>query len=101
MKIRTCYITALLASGAAALAIAAAPTALAASTTQSCSVTGAGSECQSPGNVQIDDTPSAMNFDPYGGYGLALGGFGDPGSFRGGFPGGFGGGGHGGGHGGR
>jgi hypothetical protein len=91
MTIRKSYITTLLATGAAAFAIAAAPTAMAASTPlQSCSVTGTGSECQSPGNVQIDDSPPAMNFDPYGDYGLALGGFGDPGGFHGG--------GHGGGH---
>ena len=47
MTIRKSYITTLLATGAAAFAIAAAPTAMAASTLlQSCSVTGTGSECQ-------------------------------------------------------
>jgi hypothetical protein len=47
--------------------------------------------------VEINDTPGAMNFSPYGDDGLLLGGFGGYG-FHGG--GGFGGG-HGGGHGGR
>lgn len=30
--------------------------------------------CQSPGNVQLNDAPPAVNFHRYGGYGLALGG---------------------------
>jgi hypothetical protein len=70
MKIRTSYITTLLATGAATVAIAAAPTALAAT---SCSSTNAGSECQMPGNVQIDDAPPPVTYSPYGGLGLALG----------------------------
>ena len=74
MTIRKSYITTLLATGAAAFAIAAAPTAMAASTPlQSCSVTGTGSECQSPGNVEIYDSPPPVSFEPYGGYGMALG----------------------------
>jgi hypothetical protein len=80
MRIRTSYITALLAAGAAAVAIAAAPMATAAPTTaaptpmqQSCSAVGGGSECQSPGNVEIQDPPPPVGFEPYGGYGPALG----------------------------
>ena len=80
MRIRTPYITTLLTAGAAAIAIAAAPMATAAPTTaaptpmpQSCSATGAGTECQSPGNVEIQDAPPPVSFSPYGGYGPDLG----------------------------
>ena len=80
MRTRTSYITTLLAAGAAAVAIAAAPMATAAPTTaaptpmpQSCSATGAGTECQSPGNVEIQDAPPPVSFSPYGGYGPDLG----------------------------
>jgi hypothetical protein len=70
MKVRISYITILMATGATAVAIAAAPTALAA---MSCDTTNAGSECQTPGNVQIDDAPPAVGFAPYGGLGMDLG----------------------------
>jgi hypothetical protein len=80
MRIRTPYITTLLTAGAAAVAIAAAPMATAAPTTtapapmqKSCSTAGGGSECQSPGNVEIYDSPPPVSFEPYGGYGMALG----------------------------
>ncbi len=80
MRIRTPYLTTLLTAGAAALAIAAAPLATAAPTRaaptpvpQSGSATGGGSECQSPGNVEIYDSPPPVSFEPYGGYGMALG----------------------------
>jgi hypothetical protein len=81
MRICTSYITTLLAAGAAAVAIAAAPMATAAPTPaapttpmpQSCSATGAGTECQSPGNVEIQDAPPPVSFSPYGGYGPDLG----------------------------
>jgi hypothetical protein len=80
MRIRASCITTLLTAGAAAVAIAAAPMATAAPTTtaptpmpQPCSTAGGGTECQSPGNVQIYDSPPPINFEPYGGYGLDLG----------------------------
>jgi hypothetical protein len=77
MRIRTSYITTLLAAGAAAVAIAVAPMATAAPTPmqqqQSCTATGGGAECQSPGNVEIQDSPPPVGFEPYGGYGPALG----------------------------
>ena len=80
MRIRTPYITTLLTAGAAAVAIAAAPIATAAPTTaapapmqKSCSTAGGGSECQSPGNVEIYDSPPPVSFEPYGVYGMALG----------------------------
>ena len=86
MRINRNHITAILAAGAAAVAIAAAPTASAAPAPadQSCAADGGGTECQSPGNVQIYDSPPPVDFDPYGGYGLALGGFGLGGGFHGG-----------------
>lgn len=80
MRIRTSYITTLLTAGAAAVAVAAAPMATAATTTpaptptqQSCSATGGGSECQSPGDAEIQNSPPPVSFEPYGGYGRALG----------------------------
>jgi hypothetical protein len=99
MRVKLSYLTPLLAAGAAAAAISAAPIASAASTQQSCSDNVSGSVCESPGNVQINDTPGAMDFQPYGDDGLLLGGyggFGHGGGFGGGFGGGHGGGGHGG-----
>jgi len=83
------YITSLLAVGAATTAIVAAPIASAASISQSCAGGGGGTVCESPGNVQINDSPAPAQFYPYGGEAFLLGG----GGFGGG---GFGGGGHGG-----
>ena len=63
MRIGLHYITPLLVAGAAAAAIAAAPTAAAAAT-QSCSYVGGGftdSQCQTPGNVQINDSPPPVS----------------------------------------
>ena len=94
MRIKLNYIAPLLAAGAAAVAIAAAPSAAAADP-QSCSGYGSGSICQSPGNVQLNDSPPPVNFDPYGGEGFLMGGLGP--HLSGGFHGV--GGGHGGGHG--
>ena len=39
---------------------------------QSCTQTVSGSECESPGNVEINDTPPAMNYDPYGDDGFLM-----------------------------
>jgi hypothetical protein len=47
-----------------------------------------GSECESPGNVEINDTPPPMNFDPYGDDGFLIGGYGAYGFHGGGFHGG-------------
>jgi hypothetical protein len=100
MRIKLSYLTPLLAAGASAVAISAAPIASAASTTQqSCSESVSGSVCESPGNVEINDTPGPMDFQPYGDDGFLIGGFGGYGGY--GFHGGGFGGGHGGGHGGR
>jgi hypothetical protein len=91
-----------LAAGAAAAAIIGAPIASAA-TDQTCTGTGGGTVCQSPGNVQLDDSPAPAQFSPYGDEAFLLGdGFGGAGfdnGFHGagGFGGGdFGGGAHGG-----
>jgi len=63
------YIVPLLATGAAAVAIAVAPTAAA---TQTCS----GNICQSPGNVQINNAPPPVSYHPYGDMPYLLGGHG-------------------------
>ena len=73
MRTKLTYITALFGTTAAALAILAAPVA-AAATGNSCSASASATVCQSPGNVQINDAAPPVNFAPYGGYGLALGG---------------------------
>jgi hypothetical protein len=71
MRIKLTYITPLLAAAAAAVAIAAAPTAAAANG-QTCS----GNICQSPGNVQINNTPPPVQYYPYGNMPFLLGGHG-------------------------
>jgi hypothetical protein len=71
MRIKLTYITPLLGTAAAAVAILAAPIA-AADTGQSCSAIGSGTICQSPGNAQINDAPPPVNFYPYGGEALLL-----------------------------
>ena len=98
MRVKLSYLTPLLAAGAAAAAIGAAPIASAESTTPSspAATDVSGSVCESPGNVEINDTPGAMDFQPYGEDGLLLGGYGGYGFHGGGFGGGHGGGGHGG-----
>ena len=97
MRINPKYLTPVLAAGAAALAITVAPIAAAAPTPlqQSCTDSGAGTVCQSPGNAQITATPPPVSYDPYGYDGFLLGGFGYGG--HGGY-GGYGGHGGGGGH---
>jgi hypothetical protein len=76
MRLGLHYIAPLLAAGAAAAAIAAAPIAAAAPTApsdpaqvqQSCTnLGGTQSECQAPGNVQINDAPPQVDFFPYAG----------------------------------
>jgi hypothetical protein len=91
MRIKLIYMTPLLGAAAAA-AIIAAPIASAADTAsatpqQSCGQSGAGTVCQSPGNVQINDAPPPAQFYPYGGDAFLLGG-GYGGGYGGGFHGG-------------
>jgi hypothetical protein len=82
MHIRFIYLTPLLAAGAAAAVIATAPAALAAPTgaanppqaQESCIELDTGSQCQSPGNVQINDSPPGPIY-PYYGYYPFYGGF--------------------------
>ena len=96
MGVKFTHLAPLLAAGAAAVMIAA-PIASAESTTQqSCNETVSGSVCESPGNVELNDTPAPMDFQPYGEDGWLIGGFGGYGYHGGG--GGFHGGGGGGGH---
>jgi hypothetical protein len=72
------YVAPLLATGAVAGAIAAAPLAAAAPTAssdptqvqQSCTnLGGTQSECQAPGNVQVNDAPPQVDYFPYAGGG--------------------------------
>ena len=88
MRFRLNYIMALLGAAAVATAIAAAPTAAAApaapaapsavataptapsdpAQAQSCAnMGGTQTECQSPGNVQLNDSPPQVDYFPYGG----------------------------------
>jgi len=76
MRLGLNYIAPLLVTGAAAVAIAAAPIAAAAPTAQgdtsqaqqSCAnLGGTQSECQAPGNVQINDAPPQVDYFPYAG----------------------------------
>src|ERR1700750_1521235 len=83
MRIKLNYIAPLLAAGAGAIAIAAAPIAAAAPANaptaamqQSCSSTGSGSLCQSPGNAQLSAAAPPVSFDPYGGEEFLMGGYG-------------------------
>jgi hypothetical protein len=90
MRLRLNYITPMLATGVAAAAIAAAPIAAAAPTPaqpgpvasaqaaprdpapvqQSCAnLGGTQTECQSPGNAQLNDSPPQVDFYPYAGGG--------------------------------
>jgi hypothetical protein len=82
MGVKLTYLAPLLAAGAAAVMISAAPIASAESTTQqSCNETVSGSVCESPGNVELNDTPAPMDFQPYGEDGWLIGGFGGFGGF--------------------
>ena len=64
MRIRLSYITPILA-GAAAAAIASAPTAMADPVQQSCTYQGESeTQCQSPGNAQINDAPPYLQYEP-------------------------------------
>ena len=98
MRSKSIPLTTLLAAGAAAVALVAAPTAAAAPTDApnpgpvptSCGSVAPGTECVTPGNAEINDSPpGGVTYDPYGDFGLALGGY-----HGGGFGGGHGGGGH-------
>jgi hypothetical protein len=78
MRIKLGYFTPILGAAVAAIAISAAPLASADTSTppgtpqQSCSSSGGGTVCQSPGNVQINDAPGPVQFYPYGGEAFLL-----------------------------
>ena len=73
-------LTSSLAAGAAALTIVGAPVvtqvfkSVAAPTRQSCTNSGMGVVCHSPGDNEINDAPPAAGFYPYGGEAFLLGG---------------------------
>ena len=64
MRVKPAYVTSLLSAGAAAIATVAAPTA--AALPKTCVGNGAGTTCQSPGNVEITNSAPAVSFHPYG-----------------------------------
>jgi hypothetical protein len=71
------YIAPLVGAAAVAAAVAVAPIAAAApgpatAPSQNCTPSGSGSVCQSPGNVQLNDAPPAVQFYPYGGEAFLL-----------------------------
>jgi len=79
MRIKLAHFAPILGAAAVAAAISAAPIASAApgaqsATTpqQSCTGSGAGTICQSPGNNQINDAPPPVQFYPYGGEAFLL-----------------------------
>jgi hypothetical protein len=79
MPIKVRHVTPLLGAAVIAAGIAAAPIAMAdtgaqatAKPQQSCAGSGAGTICQSPGNVQINDAPPPAQFYPYGGEAFLL-----------------------------
>jgi hypothetical protein len=79
MRIKLGHFTPILAAAAVATAISAAPIASAApgaqspaTPQQSCTASGPGTICQSPGNAQINDAPPPVQFFPYGGEAFLL-----------------------------
>jgi hypothetical protein len=75
MRNKVKAITLLLATGAGAIAISVAPIAAASST--GCSTVGADTECQTPGNVQINDSAPiqyAPEYPEFGDMGYPVGG---------------------------
>jgi hypothetical protein len=66
------FFTPLLATGAVAAAIAAAPTAAAASVPTCVNVGASATQCQTPGNVQINDSPPIQIQPQYPYLGLGL-----------------------------
>jgi hypothetical protein len=91
MGVKLTHLAPLLAAGAATVMIAAPIASAESNTQQSCNETVSGSVCESPGNVELNDTPGPMNFQPYGADGWLIGGFGGFGDHGGGFHGGGGG----------
>jgi hypothetical protein len=79
MRIKLCHFAPILGAAAVAAAISAVPIASAApdaqspaTPQQSCTASGPGTICQSPGNAQINDAPPPAQFYPYGGEAFLL-----------------------------
>jgi hypothetical protein len=68
MRTKVSAITLLLAAGAGAVAISAAP--IAAASTTGCSTIGLDTECQTPGNVQINDSAPIQYAPEYPEFGI-------------------------------
>jgi hypothetical protein len=77
VQVRVKMLTLFFAAGATAAAVAAAPVAVAdagSGSQPTCYQSGPGTQCQTPGNVQFNDAPPAVQFYPYGGESGLLGG---------------------------
>jgi hypothetical protein len=76
MRVALTMFTPLFVAGAAAATIAAAPIAAADSSgpAPACVQSGQGTQCKTPGNVQLNDAPPPVQFYPYGGEAGLLGG---------------------------
>jgi hypothetical protein len=79
MRIKLAHFAPIMGAAAVAAAISAAPIASAApgaqspaTPQQSCTASGPGTICQSPGNAQINDAPPPVQFFPYGGEAFLL-----------------------------
>ena len=79
MGIKFGHFAPILGAAAVAAAVSAAPIASAApgaqspaTPQQSCTGSGSGTICQSPGNAQINDAPPPVQFFPYGGEAFLL-----------------------------
>ena len=94
MSIELRYVTPPVGAVDAAVAIIAAPLANATTTINTNPDSCAGTVCESPGNVQVNDAPPAAAFYPHGGSAFLLGGGGGFVGGGGGFHGHGGGGGH-------
>ncbi|MET0456094.1 MAG: hypothetical protein ABW137_30015 [Mycobacterium sp.] len=79
MRAKLATITAVTLASMVAGAVGIAPLASAESSlpAPTCSQSGPGTQCQSPGNVQFNDAPAPVQFYPYGGEGGLIGGGGE------------------------
>lgn len=66
MRFKRSYVAALVAAGAATVAIGVVPMGTAAPLPKVCLGSNAGTSCQSPGNVEITSSAPEVSFHPYG-----------------------------------
>jgi hypothetical protein len=88
MRSKSTHIASVMAAMAVGAVLVAVPISSATSIDESCQGTGGGTVCQSPGNVQLNDSPAPVPFYPFGGEAFLLGGNGFGGFHGGAFHGG-------------